>query len=56
MAGASPLDIVTGYTFSQIETVIIPYSYGLSSLSTQLKSNKPAGVTDLQIDNLLEAY
>jgi hypothetical protein len=31
--------------------------YGLSSLSTELKGNiRPQGVTDAQIDNLINSY
>ncbi len=56
MVGNSPFDNVTGYTFSQIETLIILFSYGLTSLGNNLKNNKTLGVTDVQIDQLLEAY
>lgn len=51
-----PVDNVKGYTFSFIETNILKHVYGLSSLSTKLKSFKPSGVTDPQIDLLLSYY
>ena len=49
-------DQVAGYDLASIEQNILKHSYGLSSLNTQLKSNKPAGVTDAQIDLLLSHY
>ncbi|MBB6370325.1 hypothetical protein [Chryseobacterium shigense] len=49
-------DQVTGYTLATIETNFLKYCYGLNSLSTQLKANKPTGVTDPQIDLLLSFY
>jgi len=51
-----PNDQVQGYTFSFIEANILKHVYGLSSLSAKLKTLKPAGVTDPQIDLLLSAY
>lgn len=52
----TPNDNVIGYTLPFIESKILKHSYGLSSLGTQLKNNKPAGVTDNQIDQLLSFY
>jgi hypothetical protein len=52
----SPNDAVSGYTLSGIEDNILKHSYGISSLSQYLKSNKPNGVTDVQIDLLLSGY
>ena len=49
-------DQVTGYTLANIETNLLKYCYGLSSLSTQLKANRPAGVSNAQIDLLLSFY
>lgn len=49
-------DQVTGYTIALIEDNIIKHTYGLSSLAENLKDNKPAGVTDAQIDLLLNFY
>lgn len=49
-------DQVTGYTLPTIESDFLKHVYGLSSLSTQLKSHKPAGVTDAQIDLLIGFY
>lgn len=53
---ASPDDQVTGYTLPFIEQKILKHSYGLTSLSTQLMNNKPAGVTDAQIKLLISFY
>lgn len=52
----SPDDQVAGYTLPFIEQKILKHSYGLSSLGTQLMSNKPSGVTDTQIKLLLSYY
>lgn len=54
--GSSPIDNVTGYNLAFIESNMLKRCYGLSSLSTQLKNNRPAGVTDADIDLLLGAY
>ncbi|MDR6372036.1 hypothetical protein J2795_003306 [Chryseobacterium bernardetii] len=49
-------DQVTGYTLANIENNFLKYCYGLSSLSVQLKANRPAGVSNAQIDVLLSSY
>lgn len=49
-------DDVTGYTFAGIESSFLKHVYGLSSLSDQLKANKPGGVTDTQIDELISQF
>jgi len=49
-------DQVSGYSPANIEDEILSGSYGLSSLSTELKAHKPAGVTNAQIDQLLNSY
>jgi hypothetical protein len=46
-------DQVSGYDLATMERRFLKHAYGLSSLSTQLKANKPAGVTDEQMDLLL---
>ncbi len=51
-----PNDNVTGYTMSNLSRNIVPKSYGLSSLKSKLKANKPSGVTDTQIDELFIRY
>ena len=51
-----PNDNVSGYTLANIESTFLKNVYGLSSLRTALKNNKPAGVTDAQIDLLLSSY
>lgn len=51
-----PNDNVTGYSMKTLSQSIISKSYGLSSLKSNLKANKPAGITDTQIDELFERY
>lgn len=51
-----PNDNVTGYTFSLLEDKVLRHTYGLTSLRTKLKANKPSGVTDAQIDTLIDSY
>lgn len=41
---------------SNLSRNIVPKSYGLSSLKSKLKANKPSGVTDTQIDELFKRY
>ena len=52
----TPDDQVAGYSLPNIEQRMLKHCYGLSSLAKQLKNNKPAGVTDNQIDLLLSSY
>ena len=52
----TPNDQVNGYTLPIIEQKMLKHSYGLWSIGVQLKNNKPAGVTDAQIDLLLSSY
>ena len=49
-------DNVTGYSLANIERTFLKHVYGLSSLRTQLKANKPSGVTDQQIDELMNNF
>ncbi|MFT4062691.1 MAG: hypothetical protein QM642_10085 [Edaphocola sp.] len=49
-------DRVSGYALSNIQSNYLQHVYGLSSLATKLKANKPANVTDAQIDLLLSFY
>jgi hypothetical protein len=51
-----PNDQITGYTLSVIESGFLKHTYGLSSLSQNLKANKPAGITDAQIDTFVSNY
>ena len=51
-----PDDQISGFVMSTIESQIVKHSYGLSSLQTRLKSNKPSGVTNAQIDTYLNFY
>lgn len=52
----TPNDQVAGYTLADIENSILKHCYGLSSLNSELKSIRPAGVNDAQIDLLLSFY
>ena len=52
----SLIDNVTGYTLPGIEENFLKHVYGLSSLRDQLKANKPSGVTDAQIDQLINQF
>lgn len=49
-------DLVNGYTFVGIESGFLKHVYGLSSLRERLKENRPAGVTNNQIDQLVDQY
>lgn len=51
-----PNDNVTGYSMRTLSWYIMPKSYGLSSLKSRLKANKPYRVSDKQIDELFERY
>jgi len=50
-----PNDIISEYTMGNIEQRL-KHVYGLSSLKTKLKENKPNGVTNTEIDNQLSLY
>jgi hypothetical protein len=49
-------DPVTGYTLAGIESGFLKHVYGLNSLRERLKANKPTGVTDSQIDILINNF
>lgn len=51
-----PRDITSGYNLSLIQSNVLGHSYGLSSLRDRLKSQKPSGVTDTQIDTNLQHF
>jgi len=51
-----PNDPITGYTLLGIESTFLKHTYGLSSLSNNLKAHKPAGITDAQIDLFISNY
>lgn len=51
-----PRDITSGYNLSLIQSNVLGHSYGLSSLRDRLKSQKPSGVTDAQIDTNLQHF
>lgn len=52
-ANSAVIDNVNGYTLAYIESNLLKHIYGKSSLATQLKTNKPYGVTDTNIDELI---
>ncbi|MFN8844493.1 MAG: hypothetical protein ACK5WV_12890, partial [Chryseotalea sp.] len=54
--GTAITDNVQGYTLANIESGFLKHVYGFSSLREKLKDNKPAGVTDAQIDELLNQF
>jgi len=45
-------DNISGFNLAQLSNALLK-SYGLVSLSANLKINKPSNVTDVQIDNLI---
>jgi hypothetical protein len=49
-------DQVSGYKLADLETKVLPNVYWLNNLAAHLKLNKPNGVTDAQIDELLSYY
>lgn len=51
-----PDDEVTGCSLPNIESSMLNGIYGLSSLESKLKSNKPTGITDKHIDLFLDLY
>jgi len=54
--GSAITDNVQGYTLANIESGFLKHVYGFSSLREKLKDNKPFGVTDAQIDELLNQF
>jgi hypothetical protein len=50
-----PYDEISGYNLSSIEGMLNGI-FGLSSLETKLKTNKPSGMTDKQIDLFLNLF
>lgn len=50
-----PNDNITGYTMQKLNEILVNI-YGLSSLKSALKNNKPIGVTDSQIDEFLLTF
>lgn len=51
-----PNDVISGYSLKYIQDNILSGSYGLSSLKSNIKSHKIAGVTDAQIETLFLLY
>lgn len=49
-------DRINGYTLGNIQNIFLKNIYGSGSLNSQLKANKPIGVTDANLDLLLVNY
>lgn len=49
-------DFTSGYNLNLIQSNVLEHSYGFSSLRERLKSQKPSGVTDSQIETNLQFY
>lgn len=49
-------DRISGFTFAQMESKILKHSYGLSSLSDNLKSYKSPEISDSNIDLFIEYF
>ncbi len=56
MSSMTPNDQVTGYTLAGIESNFLKHVYGRSSLTDELKNHKPTGITNVQIDLLMNNY
>lgn len=56
LPNSMPRDLTSGYNLSLIQSKVLGHSYGLTSLRDRLKSQKPFGVTDAQIDTNLQYY
>ncbi|HAJ99609.1 MAG TPA: hypothetical protein DCM62_06255 [Bacteroidales bacterium] len=56
LGGNRPNDNVRGFTISTLENNVLKYTFDFRSLRQQLKANKPAGVTDAEIDELIDFY
>ena len=50
------MQLITGYTLGGIERDFLKHTYGISSLSRELKNHKPAGITDNQIDIFINNF
>ncbi|MCY7357274.1 MAG: hypothetical protein LH609_07340, partial [Rudanella sp.] len=49
-------DNVSGYSLATIESTMLKHVYGIGSLRDELKNNKAPGVTDAQIDELINQF
>jgi hypothetical protein len=49
-------DNVQGYALGGIESGFLKHVYGYTSLRDELKANKPPGVLDSQIDEMMNQY
>jgi hypothetical protein len=49
-------DNVAGYSLSQIEANVLPGCHNFNTLLDELKSHKPSGVTDDQLDQLFSNF
>jgi hypothetical protein len=51
-----PIDNVTGYTFQTLNNTILPHTLDLGSLGIMLMANKPSGVTNSDIYDLITSF
>jgi len=54
--GGTIVDNVSGYSLANIESTFLKHVYGVSSLGNELRAHKPGGVTDAQINQLLNQF
>ncbi len=54
--GIRPDDNVSGYTMADMESQFMKHVYGVHSLGEELRSHKPSGVTDAQINTYFAFY
>jgi hypothetical protein len=51
-----PTDNITGFSMRNIERNILPDAYGLTSLRQALRNNRPAGTTEVAVNNYMAQY
>jgi hypothetical protein len=56
MGSIYPNDLITGFSLSYLNSNILRDSYGLTSLSAEIKEHKVSGVTNSNVDELFTLY
>lgn len=51
-----PNDVISGYSFRVLEQDVLRRTFGFSSLKERLNLFKPSGITDAQVDELVDFY
>ena len=51
-----PNDVISGYSFRVLEQDVLRRTFGFSSLKERLKLFKPNGISDAQVDELVDFY